>query len=89
MKEPTAPDAASASAHVFRAWHEVVPAQDADKIADLYAADGVIETPAAVLLSGDMGVWSGPAPRVDPIGEIPHRLNDHSGKARRGGLRTL
>ncbi|WP_218825780.1 ketosteroid isomerase family protein [Streptosporangium subroseum] len=52
-----APDAASESAieHVFRARHEAVPAQDADKIADLYAADDVIETPAAVLLSGDMG----------------------------------
>jgi hypothetical protein len=55
--EPTAPDAASESAieHVFRAWHEAVLAQDADKIADLYAAGDVIETPTAVLLSGDMG----------------------------------
>jgi ketosteroid isomerase-like protein len=51
--EPMAPDAASE--HVFRAWHEAVPARDADKIADLYAADDVIETPTAVLLSGDMG----------------------------------
>ncbi|MCX4538258.1 hypothetical protein OHA79_45335 (plasmid) [Streptomyces sp. NBC_00841] len=55
--EPTAPDAARGSAieHVFRARHEVVLAQDADKIANLYAADGVIETPTAVLSSGDMG----------------------------------
>ncbi|MGW0632635.1 hypothetical protein ACWCQN_40845 [Streptomyces sp. NPDC001984] len=55
--EPTAPDAASESAieRVFRAWHEAVLTQDADKIADLYAADGVIETPPAVLSSGDMG----------------------------------
>jgi steroid Delta-isomerase len=55
--EPMVPDAASESAieHVFRAWHEAVPARDADKIADLYAADDVIETPTAVLLSGDMG----------------------------------
>jgi ketosteroid isomerase-like protein len=55
--EPMAPDAASESAieHVFRAWHEAVPARDTEKIADLYAADDVIETPTAVLLSGGMG----------------------------------
>ncbi|MER6976191.1 hypothetical protein [Streptomyces carpinensis] len=55
--EPTAPGAARESAieHVFRSWQQVVPAEDADKTADLYAADGVIETPTAVLLSGDMG----------------------------------
>jgi hypothetical protein len=40
---------------VFRAWYEAVLARDADKIADLYAAGDVIETPTAVLLSGDMG----------------------------------
>ncbi|MFB7225613.1 hypothetical protein [Streptomyces sp. NPDC056227] len=55
--EPTAPDAASESAieRVFRACHEAVLTQDADKIAGLYGVDGVIETPPAVLSSGDMG----------------------------------
>ncbi|MEV5749187.1 hypothetical protein AB0L00_15335 [Actinoallomurus sp. NPDC052308] len=34
---------------MFRAWHEAVPARDADKVVDLYAADGV-----KALLAGDL-----------------------------------
>lgn len=36
---------------IFEAWHAGVKAQDATAIAALYTVDGVIETPAAVLLS--------------------------------------
>lgn len=49
--DPPAPHAARESVieHVSRLWHAVVPAKGADEIADLCAADGVIETPTAML----------------------------------------
>lgn len=74
--EPTAPDAASESAieRVFRACHEAALTQDADKIAGLYAVDGVIETPPPCFRRETWALaWSSAASRSVPSSKAPSR----------------